>query len=225
MFLSNPARNFRAASFIFILTAGCGWLPNSETTEVRPVAEPKSRYPFRAKEPENFQCEIVETAGEAVRRVRIVRKGVWRRTDYDLGGRRERTILRTDREYIIDHARGVYAEKPTPAGTPGEKRFADLTHELLTGFRRSTFEEFGREGSLVKYKVVSEGSLNSETILYYDPAIGLPVKRESFSIEGAERRLEYTVELLNVSFEPDESLLKLPSGLRKVSPADFNKPK
>lgn len=225
MFLSNPARNFLAASFIFILTAGCGWLPNSETTDVRSVAEPKSRYPFEAKEPENFQCEIVETAGATVRRVRVVRKGMRRRTDYDLGASTERTILRTDREYIIDRARGVYAEKPTPAGTPGEKRFTDLTHELLTGFKRSTFEEFGREGSLVKYKVVSEGSLNSETILYYDPAIGMPVKRESFSIQGAERRLQHTVELVNISLEPDERLFTLPPGLRKVSPADLNKPK
>lgn len=220
MFLSNPAKSFLALTLILLATAGCGWLKTAENTSVPSVAEPKSRYPFKTREPENFQCEIVETAGQSVRRTRLAGKGSWRRIDYDFGAGNQRTVLRIDKEYLIDFERKVFAEKPGVSGSTGEQAFSELTHELLTVGERAEFEETGREGSVLKYRIVNEAS---ETAVYYDESIGLPVKQEFFSTTGGERSLEFSVEMVDFKLEPDADLFTLPAGFAKVSMEEFHR--
>lgn len=221
MFLSNPAKSFLACFSILLTVTGCGWLRGGENANAPMVPEPKSKLPFRTKEPENFQCEIVETAGQTVRKKRLAKKGTWRRIDFDFGEKGGRSILRTDAEYLIDGARGVYAERTSTTGD-AEPQFSDLTHELLTAGPHSEFERIGSEGGVTKFRVhAGDGDTTDEIVTYYDESIELPVKQEFFSGAAGERRLEYTVEMVDFKAEPDAELFMLPAGFRKIVLADF----
>lgn len=213
MFLSNPAKSFLASLLIFLSAAGCGWLRPNQSTSTPLVEAPKDRFPFKTKEPENFQCEIVETAGEAVRRKRLAKKGNRRRVDFDLGEKNQRALLQTDREYILDIGRAVYAE--TTSGSGGQ--FSELTHELLNTGQHAEFEETGRDGNIISYVVRPADGELSEIVVYYDEAIGLPIKQEFFSLEGDARTLQFTVELINFKPEPDADIFSVPTGFRKIS--------
>ena len=223
MFLSNPAKSFLACLFILTAAAGCGWLKQNDNTAAPVIAEPKAKQPFKTKEPDNFQCEIVETAGSSIRRTRLARIGNWRRIDYDLGGKQHRAVLRTDKEYLLDIGRNTYAESPSLSGNTGAPPSSELTHELLTIGSRAEFEEIGREGNIIRFRTKVEGFDASEIILLFDETIGLPIKQEFFSVNGDERSLEYTVEMLNFHAVADEGLFSLPTGARKITPDELYK--
>jgi hypothetical protein len=212
MFLSNPAKSFLASIFILFSTAGCGLLKTGENAPFTTVEEPKSRFPFKTKEPENFQCDIVETTGEAVRRKRLAKKGTSRRIDFDPGEKTHRALLQTDRSYVIDVGRGIYAENAPAAGG----QFSELTHELLSTSPHAEFEEIAREGTLVSYTVRPAGSSTSEIVVHYDESIGMPVKQEFFSVTGEGRSLEFTVESVNFRPDPEADLFSLPANFRRV---------
>jgi hypothetical protein len=214
MFLSNSTSSFLTIILILMSTAGCGVLRTAENTPEPTPDLPRNRFPFNTKEPENFQCEIVETAGDVVRRKRIAKKGTWRRVDFDLGERGQRAVLQTDKGYLIDVDRGIYAEKPEPASEPHQ--FADITHELLNIGPPSEFEETSREGSIIHYLVRLADSSASEIIVQYDESIGLPVKQQFFSIEGTQRILRFSIEVSGFKNEPDPEVFLLPPSLRKV---------
>jgi hypothetical protein len=212
MFLSNPAKSFLISVSILMLT-GCGFVGTGDNAAGPTVDEPKSSIPFKTREPENFQCEMIEKAGETVRRKRLAKMGTWRRVDLDPGEIGHRIVLQVDREYVIDVGRGIYAESASGAGG----QFSELTHELLNTFHRAEFEETARDGNLVLYRVRPADSDAAETVVHYDETVGMPVKQEFFSIAGGERTLQYTIELANFHTEPDAGLFTLPAGLRKVT--------
>jgi hypothetical protein len=217
MFLSNPAKSFLASLFILISTAGCGFVGSEENDSAPVVDGPKSKIPFRTKEPESFQCEIVETAGDSVRRIRLAKKGTWRRIDFDPGEKTHRAVLQTDKEYVIEFARGAYAE--SAAGSGGQ--FSELTHELLNNLRHAEFEESAREGSIIRYTVRPADSEASEIVVHYDESIGMPVKQEFFSTAGEARTLQFLVELINFRTEPDADAFAVPAVFRKLSMAEL----
>src|SRR5687768_9327469 len=101
MFLSNSTSSFLALIFILISNVGCGLMKTAENTSAPTPELPRNRFPFSTREPENFQCEIIEIAGGVVRRKRVAKKGVWRRVDFDFGESGQRAVLQTDKEYII----------------------------------------------------------------------------------------------------------------------------
>lgn len=215
MFLSNSTSSFLAFIFIFSSAAGCGLVNTVENTSAPTTELPRNRFPFSTKEPENFQCEIVETAGNVVRRKRVAKKGAWRRIDFDFGESGQRAMLQADKEYIIHVNRGVYAERTPAAGTADQ--FAEITHELLNIEQFSDFEETGREGSIVRYRVrPADGSL-SEIIVDYDESIGMPVKQQFYSIDGSERTLRFSIEMSGFKSDPDPEIFLLPASWKKVS--------
>jgi hypothetical protein len=197
--------------------AGCGLFGTRGDTVERGIEGPKYRVPFGNAEPENFQCEIVETAGSTVRRKRLAKKGNWRRVDFDLGEPTQRALLETDKEYILDIGRGLYAETEPGMGGP----FSDLTHELLNTGQHSEFEETASDGEIVTYAVRPSDSVSSEFVVHYDRSIGLPVKQEYFSLAGGARTLSMTVEMINFVNEAAADLFIIPDGYRKVPVAEL----
>ncbi len=212
MFLSNPARSVVAGPILLIITAGCGIFHTTDNSKTRSIEEPKRRIPFSTVEPENFQCEIVETAGPVVRRKRLAKMGLWRRVDLDYGEPGQRALLQTDKEYIIDVGGRRYAETETGQGG----RFSDLTHELLSRGQYSEFEETKSDGNSVVYTVRPENGGSSEIVVHYDKLIGLPVKQEFYSLAGAERTLAFTIEIVNFVNQPSQDAFIIPEEFKKV---------
>jgi hypothetical protein len=223
MFLSNPAKSFLASILLLFLVAGCGFLQTNENKTVPLVPEPKSRFPFATKEPENFQCEMVVTAGNLTRRTLMARKGSSRRVDFDPGEKNQRAVLHTDKEYLLAFDKKIYAEKTVPTGPiSADAQFSELTSELLNRGEHAEFEEIGREGTVVKYNVRLEGGGMNEIIVYFDEAIGLPVKQEFFTVNGTEKLLQYSVEIVNFQTDVDENVFAIPAGFRKVTLGEFH---
>ena len=150
-----------------------------------------------------------------MRRKRLAKKGNWRRIDFDLGEPAHRAVLQTDREYVIDIGRRIYAETAQQAA--GQDQFSDLTRELLNADQRAEFEEIGREGTIIRYTVRLSDSGSSEIVVHFDESIGLPVKQEFFSTIGGERTLGFTVEIVNFRTQPDLGLFSVPAEYKKVS--------
>lgn len=214
MFLSNPASKLILLIAILATFTGCGWLETNGNSRVPAVETPKGQFPFKTREPENFQCDIIETAGVVVRRKRLAMKGLWSRLDLDPGTKDHRAILVTDKEYLINFGQGIYAEKSEPSGPSGA--FSELTRELLLKSPHTDFEEIGRDGSIIRFRARTDGSENSEAVIHYDTALELPVKHEFYSLYKGERTLAFLIEIVNFSLEPDPGLFAVPAGFRKV---------
>lgn len=186
------------------------------------MPEAKSRFPFATKEPEIFQCEIVVTASDMTRRTMLARKGSLRRVDFDPSEKNQRTILQTDKEYLIAFDKKIYAEKAVKTGpVAADAQFSELTSELLNLGEHAEFQEIGREETVTKYKVSLDGGDANEIIIYYDETIGMPVKQEFFAVDGAEKILQYSVEVVGFRTDVDEGLFAIPAGFRKVSLGEF----
>lgn len=214
MFLSNPAIRLVLFAAIMPTLTGC-WRPDAAPESPVPaVKAPKGKFPFKTREPENFQCDIIETAGTVTRRKRLAMKGPWARLDLDLGTADHRAILVTDKEYLIDFDRGIYAERSQPTGQPGA--FSELTRELLLASPHTEFEEIGREGSIIRFRATTDRSEQSEAVIHYDETIGLPVKQEFFSIVNGNKSLQFTIEIVNFTSGSNSEAFSIPSGLRKV---------
>lgn len=217
MYLSNPAKPFLLSIILLLLATGCSLVGRSGVSPAAAVEEPAGRVPFKTKEPETFQCEIIETAGGVARRKRLAKKGTWRRIDFDPGEMSHRTLLQAGKEYIIDPGRRIYAETE-PAGGTG---FDELTHELIGGGRPNIYEESGRDGTIVTYTARSADEGAGVTVVRFDEAIGLPVGQEFYSIENGEQVLRFKVEMENFKLEPDADAFVVPGGFDEVSVNEF----
>jgi len=222
MFLSNPAKSFFASVLIFVFTVCCGFRQNDRTESTPLISETKPQIPFSTKEPDVFQCEIVVTTGETVRKTFVARKSEKSRIDYDYGEENQHAVLRNEKEYLIAFKRKIYTENsPISILNTSEIQFSDITSELLSRGDHVEFIEIASENNLLKYKVQNNESNTSEVFIYMDQRIGLPVKQEFFSVKGEERILRYSVELRNFTPDAQESLFEIPKGFRKVSLEEF----
>jgi len=216
MFLSTPAKIFRLVLFFSMVFAGCSLWRSSEEPQVTSASQPKGDFPFPVREPEIFQAEIVVRTGENERRMFIARSGDRRRIDYDVGTDDRHGILTTDKDYLLSFKRMTYTERAVASGGPPQ--FEPLATNLLNLRDYSSFDDVGRDGNVVEYKVRINDSDASDISIFFDESIGLPVRQEFYSIEGDERKLQYSVELRDFRREVDESTFQIPPGFRRVSP-------
>ena len=222
MFLSNPAKSFLAGILILIFSAGCRFCQDNHNTSVPLASETKGEFPFSTKEPENFQCEIIMTAGETVRKAFIAKKGGTRRIDYNFGEEDQRSFLQTDKDYVISYGKKIYAEISLKQNlSTAEGPWDEFTSRLLNEHGRAEIEEIGADGDLKIYKAIIGKSNLSEILIYIDPANGIPVKQEFFSVSGARKTLQYSVDFTNVVLEVDDRLFELPKNFKKISAAEF----
>ena len=219
MFLSNLATSLLGVVLLALMTAACGMQPAANDNGGGIVLDAEKR-PFPTKEPEIFQCDITITANGTVRLIKLARNGPRRRIEFDAGTPDARIVLIADKAYSILPARRVYFEQDAAAGTFDQLQ-ADLTRHLLSDTTAASYEMLSAEGDLDVYRSVNE-SKNTEIIVTVDRTLGIPVKQEFFSLAG-ERKAIYTVEVSNFSPSAGDDLFTLPSGLRKISAAEFSK--
>lgn len=220
MFLSNPVKSFLAIAIGLLVSPGCSFWQQDENRTASFVPETKSSIPFSTKEPEVYQAEIVITSGQTVTKMLVTRNGSRRRIDYDYGEANQRTILQTDKEYLIYYAAKSYSENSSSGGRAlTETRISEVTAGLLNQRTDAKFEELETENNLAKYRVRFGESNAAEAIVYFDKTLEMPVKQEFFSLAGEERILQYIVEFKNIQLETDESLFQIPAGFRKVRQA------
>lgn len=192
------------------------------------VNELKSGIPFATKEPETFQADFVITnyaGGEkSERKIAVVRNGEKHRYDYPS----KVSFLQLDENerVLIDNERKVYAKSQTDFEGKDEqdetlKDF--LTTKWLNEKHAVKFENLGTENGLTKYRVIAGGAKdqNSETIIYFDENLKIPVKQEFSLVNGEKNTKIYTMEIRNLKLEADENRFKLPAGFKQISVEEF----
>lgn len=226
MFSFNLTKFSVTFALIFLLLSACRfWQTGSSETSNKNLAiseDLKSGIPFASKEPDQFQTEIVVTAGGAERKTFVARNGASRRYDFNFGAKDQLTSLQTDKNYLILPGKKIYAEMPaTPTG-PADDWTNFLTTEWLSETGSASFEKLETTGNLTKYRVRTGGD-QSEIFIFVDETFGLPIKEEFYAGGGGQKTLTYTVELINLKLQTDENLFAVPADLKKVSPDEFQK--
>jgi hypothetical protein len=202
--------------------------------------------PFATKEPERYVATMVMTGslgGDTPvipgisnllsREIKIARDGERRRVDYELiPGARMSDLQIPAGHYMLLHSKKLYAEvKPGEAGDitsaarnlPSDFSPDKLINESSPG---ATYEKLGTEvvngRTTTKYRVTTKGKgeasgMATETTIWVDESLGMPVKSETTSTGEQARGSKVTMEMRDIRQEVDPSLFELPKDYKKVT--------
>ena len=208
--------------------------------------------PFSTKEPERYQATMVITSslGEqsnipgmsqlTAKEVTVARDGEKRRVEMELFPGMKVAYLQTaTARYMLVPARKVYAEfKPGGEGldSVGSKNLSsDFSPDALlnqsTGGAR--YEKLGAENingrATMKYRVTTTGktgeakSATTESLIWIDEALGMPVKSETTLSSGGSSNSKYSMELRDIKQDVDPSAFDLPTDYTKVDYKDIQR--
>ena len=229
MFLSNPRLFFLLAIFWMTIFQACG---PSQTNENKPVSltdDSNSEFPFSTHEPEVYQGDFVVTYGKTEDHKYLARNGDKWRIDFFRNNEPSQTQIKTDRLYYIDHQRKVYATTPENGNTvAGSGPFGDIGSNLFRGKEYREFDEIGRDGSLVRYRVRPTDDMKDDIVISVDAPSGMIVREEfrggaGQTDEGSQP--DYIYDVRNLKFEVDDSVFAIPAGYRKVTWKEYRPPK
>lgn len=226
MFLSNPRKSLLLLGFCALLAQACGSSQTVVNNSVVLVPESESEFPFKTREPEVYQAEIViSSGGNSEERIFVAKKAAMWRIDLLREGKPWVTQLMTDNLYSIDHQRQVYGITGVQ-GPDIADRFNDLTSNYFKGKEYREFEELGRENDTIKYRVKASAVQKDEIILSFDTRLGMIVKQEFTSRkleDGSETPASYAYEMRGLRTEVDDSVFAIPKGYRKISTEEYRR--
>ncbi len=227
MFSFNFIKFLGVCAFILAASSACRFwqkIGGATPTPTPFVAEElKSEIPFSTKEPENFQVEIVITAGGSENKIFTARSGNNRRFDYNSGAKNQVSLLQTDKNYLLLPGKKIYTENAPDVFAASENWTDFLTVEWLNSKTDVVFSSEGKENNLAKYRAIFGAAENakSESMIFVDESFGLPVRQEFYSREGEQKTLTMTVELKNLKLEAEAGLFAVPKDYKKVSNEEF----
>ncbi len=221
-----------AVSVVLLVIASCRSQSETLTTSGNQSSDTvvSSTPPFQTKEPEHYHAvrtiTTVNAAGETlVTKTSLVRDGEMRRHE-------------SGKIVYIDVPEGKFVL------LPAEKLYADLTEEsrinadkdeeispegLLHEDSESTsYQKLGGESiggrNTNKYRIVVNNSAapnvsQSETVMWVDEALQMPVRSETKSAGGTR----VTMELSEIKLEVDKDLFKIPKDYQKLTFSELRK--
>ena len=205
MFLSNPRKFFLLTLFCVTFFQACGSSSSNVNSPVSLTGDSKSEFPFSTKEPEVYQGDLVMSNGGAEDRWFAARKGAKWRYDLFRGPERWMSQLRSDKLYFVDHQKKVYWEMPEHGSSASDPGYFDsLTRNFFRGGEHREFDEIGRDGNLIKYKIRETDQSTGEILIYIDAASGMMVKQEFTARKGltdAESPISYVYEIRNLKMD------------------------
>ena len=217
----------------------------SNTNSSVAADETSSTPPFSTKEPERYQAIWVTSAvagpgtesipgmsALANQQMPVARDGAKRRVETEmLPGVKIIYLQLANGRYALYPPKKIYSEikmdgSDNPlglaTGTPSDFTPDKLISGAMAG---SKYEKLGTEtinGRMTtKYRVTSAGGdsskQTSETIIWADESLGMPIKSESTSTNGSK----FTWEMRDIKLEVDASLFELPKNYRKVEHSEL----
>ncbi len=219
MFLSTERKSFLLIAFCSFFLQACSSSQTNEKKDISLTVDTKSEFPFSTREPEVYQGDFVVN-GKAENRSFMARKGQKWRVDFFKNNEPSMAHLNADQLYVIDHKKKLYAVND--GGDPSGRLTQGPTFGYFRSIEYPKFDEVGREGYLIVYKVRSDNP-NVVNLSYVDPSSGMIVKQEfkTRNESGEEFHLDYIYEIKNLKLEVDDSVFAIPEGYRKVAWADL----
>ncbi len=204
-----------------------------------PADNTSSTPPFPTKEPERYQATMVTSGsigGQSAnvpglstltnQRMLVSRDGEKRRVETEmLPGIKIIYLQLASGRYMLYPAKKLYSEvkldgsdasSTSTSGVPSDFAPNKLINAPPAGAK---YEKLGTEvingRTTTKYKVSTGGDGSqaaSETIIWADETLGMPIKVESTSKDGAK----FTMEMLDIKEEVDSTIFDLPKDYKKV---------
>lgn len=221
-----------AASVVLLAIASC----RSQSDTVTPPAKQSSDTivsstpPFQTKEPESYQAvrtiTTVNAAGETVvTKTAIARDGELRRHE---SGKLV-YLDATQGKFVLLPAEKVYADltdqSPVAADQADEVSPEGLLHEETesTSYQKLGAESIGGRNAN-KYRIVVNSSAGpsvsqSETVMWIDEALQMPVRSETKSADGTR----VTMELSEIKLDVAKESFTVPKDYQKLTFSELRK--
>ena len=195
--------------------------------------------PFTTKEPESYQATRTITVTNAtgavndtkVSKVVLARDGAKRREEYEAGTLGSIVYVETAAgRFVLLTGPRLYAEADQPDVTVDPKQSAVeseiMSPDYLLNESNSAagYEQLGTEAiggrSATKYRVITDPPSQTETFIWVDEVLGMPIASQSSST-GAGVSMRVSMELRNVRTDVDPNLFVLPADYHKVTAAQI----
>lgn len=184
--------------------------------------------PFQTKEPERYRATRTITSVTAdgkttVEKFSQAKDGELRRVVYESRSRPSVILNLAQGDFILLPDEKVYAEQvgaEVPL-TPDEEE-SSPERLLYTDIVKSSYQKLGTESlsgrNTEKYRVVVNATLpkgvsTSETLIWIDAVLGMPVRSETRLSDGSS----VTMEVSDISLEVDKNLFQVPNDYKKIT--------
>ena len=189
--------------------------------------------PFQTKEPERYRATrivtITSSTGEAVvTKTSIARDGDLRRHESETNSKLVAYLDIPEGRFVLLPDDKVYADLAAEAGVSTNEDEITPDRLLHTDAESSSYQKLGSEviggRNSTKYRVVVNSSTagnvtRSETLIWIDEALNMPVRSETKSSDGTR----ITTELTDISLDVDKRIFQVPEGYEKVAFTEFRK--
>ena len=190
--------------------------------------------PFKTKEPDRYQATrtvtIVTADGKTlVTKTSIARDGDNRRNESETLSKRVAYLDLPAGKFVLLLDEKVYADLAAETADPtGENEEITPEHLLHDNAGTTSYQHLGKEvvagRNSNKYRTIVNSSTSgnvshSETLIWIDEALNIPIRSETTSADGTR----ITMELSNVSLDVDKSLFQLPNDYEKVAFSELRK--
>lgn len=213
-----------AVSVVLLVIAACRSQSESVTTKNQSTdTVVSSTPPFQTKEPERYRAvrtiTTVNAAGESlVTKTSVARDGDLRRHE---DGRMVYLDV-PEGKFVLLPGEKVYADLGEESTISADKQDETSPEGLLHEDAASTsYQKLGGESiggrNTNKYRIVVNNPAaanvsQSETLMWIDDALQMPVRSETKSADGTR----VTMEVSEVKFEVDKDLFKVPKDYQKL---------
>jgi hypothetical protein len=188
--------------------------------------------PFQTKEPDRYRATRTITSstpgGETiVTKTAIAKDGPLRREEPESSSPRVVYLDLIEGRFVLLPDARVYA---AAAADDGEPDTEDNTPDRLLHLEpiNTTYQLLGTETiagrNAQKYRIVVNGSASenvtqNETLMWIDETLNMPIRSETKSADGTRT----TMELSDITLNPDNGLFQIPTGYEKIAFGDLRK--
>ena len=232
-------RRRECALIVFILlTISCRSQSNSIANENSTTGiVVSSAPPFQTKEPDRYRAirilTVVTANGQTVTTKNLIaRDGDLRRAESQVASKTIAYLEGPEGKFVLLPDEKIYAEVTPGSGLPANEDDESLERSpeglLHADTGNTSYQRLGPEATAgrntEKYRVVVNaagvGNVSvSETLIWIDEALKMPIKSETKSADGTR----VSMELSDISIEVDASLFKIPENYTKLAFNEFRK--
>ena len=193
--------------------------------------------PFQTREPDRYRAfrtvTILAANGQTITTKNLIaRDGDLRRNESQVGSKQIAYLEAPEGKFVLLPQERIYAEVTPDTDLPTEKSDDALERSpeglLHAETGNSSYQRLGDEAigerRTAKYRVtvnaVSAPNVSvSETLIWIDETLKMPIKSETKSADGTR----VSMELSEIALEVDRNLFNVPGDYKKLSFADFLK--
>jgi hypothetical protein len=221
------------SSLALLIVASCRAQNDSPVTNNAPSDTVVSATPpFQTKEPERYRATRTITNVTADGKTNVIthsvaKDGERRRFEAEFVSKKMIFLDVPEGKLLLLPDEKVYADQSN--GPPPGSSYEDESSPerlLHTDTANSSYQKLGAElisgRKTEKYRVVVNAAnaanvSSSETLIWIDEALGMPIRSETKSSDGSRS----TMELSDISLEVDKNLFQVPDDYKKITAAEL----